>query len=274
MAEMVTLRKETKAAGQGRFYTLWIPVLIVVLIDILAVAWLSTHLGTLPFKKAAMLATPIGTLNVILLGAAATIALVAYIFVLSTFRPGERGEAVWWTGGYDTTRLVALGSVFGALAVAFAGIQARGLGGVNPNMGSTITFLIAATSPSLGLVWLVSMAKGVGAAVWSGNWYVEIAAGIADGFAAMIAWGLAMHTPLGHPKRLWITGVIGQIARWPFDQIFITPVWAYLILHVPYMTVFIANGLSGYLISTVANGIVVALLLASIGERLRARLAE
>jgi hypothetical protein len=271
---MTTLKGNNAGSAKGRFLHLWVPVLIVALIDIVAVVWLSIHLGTLPFKKAAMLATPIGTLNVILLGVAATIALVAYIFVWSTFQPGERGEVVWWTGGYDTTRLVALGSVFGALAVAFAGIQARGLGGVNPNMGSTITFLVAATSPSLGLVWLVAMAKGVGAAVWSGNWYVEIAAGIADGFAAMITWGLAMQTPLGHPKRLWITGVIGQLARWPMDQIFITPVWAYLILHVPYMTVFIANGVSGYIISIVANGIVVALLLASIGERLRARLAE
>jgi hypothetical protein len=258
----------------GKFWQVWVPILIVAFIDIGAIAWLSSQMATLPLKKAAMLATPVGTLNVILLAVASSIALAAYLFAWSTFRPGRRAEALWWTGGYDTTRLVALGSVFGALAVAFAGIQARGLGGVNPNLGSTITFLVAATSPSLGLVWLVTMAKGIGAAVWSGNWYVEIAAGIADGFAAMVTWYLAMHTPLGDPKRLWIAGVIGQILRWIPDQIFITPVWAYVILHVPYMAVFIANGLSGYLISSVANGIIVGLLLASIGQRLRTRLAE
>ena len=274
MATGKTATGAQPAATTGKLWQVWVPILIVALIDIGAVAWLSIGLATLPLKKAAMLATPIGILNVILVAVAATIALAAYLFAWSTFRPAKRAEALWWTGGYDTTRLVALGSVFGALAVAFAGIQARGLGGVNPNLGSTITFIVAATSPSLALVWLVTMAKGVGAAVWSGNWYVEIAAGIADGFAAMITWYLAMRTPLGHPKRLWITGVIGQILRWPWDQVFITPVWAYVILHLPYMTVFVANGLGGYLISSVANGIVVALLLASIGQRLRARLAE
>jgi hypothetical protein len=260
--------------GRRAGWQTWVPVILVALIDVWAIVTLSTNMATLELKKAAMVKTPIGIFNVILLGIAATVSLAAYLFALHTFRPRERPpQESWWSGGYDRTRLVALGSVFGALAVAFSGIQARGLGGTNVNLGSTITFVVAATTPSLSLVWLVSLAKGVGSSVWSGNWYVEIGAAIADGFAASIAWYLATRTPLAKDSRLWITGVIGQAMRWPFDQIFVTPVWAVL-LHQSFMATFVVVGLGGQLISCVGNAIVVALLLVAVGTRLKLRLSQ
>ena len=104
------------------------------------------------------------------------------------------------------SRLIAMTALFTALALALTFVRITlPLG--NPNLGSTAISLSALFLPP-GLVFVVGVAKGLGASLWTGQALIELPAGLGDGVMGLITAFLARRI------RPSLAIIVGQSLRY------------------------------------------------------------
>lgn len=106
--------------------------------------------------------------------------------------------------------LLVYTAIFGALSIVLSSIRVPLIFG-NPNLGSTPVSMAGVTAPGAA-AFAVGLIKGLGVSLWTGQPYIEIPAGIGDGFMALFTVLLARR--IGPVAAV----VVGQASRYIFTS--------------------------------------------------------
>ncbi|MHC1604351.1 MAG: hypothetical protein ACXQTP_00040 [Candidatus Methanofastidiosia archaeon] len=160
------------------------------------------------------------------------------------------------------TKNIALAGMFGALALAATSLKVPLYFG-NPNLGSTPVSVAAALLP-LNVAVITGLLKGIGASLWTGQPYIEMAAGIGDAMMAAFTYFLVKRT------RIDFAIVAGQLSRYIFTSGLIAISVAILINGDPGMipTMWVAI-FPAVTLSIVANTAVSLIVVRSVGDRIK-----
>ena len=162
------------------------------------------------------------------------------------------------------TKTIATAGMFGALALLATMIKVPMHFG-NPNLGSTPVSVSAVLFPP-GISFATGILKGIGASLWTGQPYIEMAAGIGDACMALCTYGLSRRMQAHHAI------VLGQLSRYIFTS-------GLIALSV---SIFIKGDISlagatwvaifpAVTLSIIANAAVALLLVKGLGNNVRAR---
>ncbi len=162
------------------------------------------------------------------------------------------------------TKTIATAGMFGALALLATMIKVPMHFG-NPNLGS-MPVSVSAVLFSPGISFATGILKGIGASLWTGQPYIEMAAGIGDACMALCTYGLSRRIHAHHAI------VLGQLSRYIFTSGFIAlSVSAFVkgdisLVGATWIAIFPAVTLS-----IIANTAVALLLVKGLGDNVRAR---
>ncbi len=162
------------------------------------------------------------------------------------------------------TKTIATAGMFGALALLATMIKVPMHFG-NPNLGSTPVSVSAVLFPP-GISFATGILKGIGASLWTGQPYIEMAAGIGDACMALCTYGLSRRMRAHHAI------VLGQLSRYIFTS-------GLIALSV---SIFVKGDISlagatwvaifpAVTLSIIANAAVALLLVKGLGNNVRAR---
>jgi len=158
------------------------------------------------------------------------------------------------------TKTIATAGIFGALALIATMIKVPMHFG-NPNLGST-PVSVSGILFTPGVAFATGIIKGIGASLWTGQPYIELAAGLGDGLMALCTYKLAR---MMQAERAII---LGQLSRYLFTSTLIAFSVSVMIngniAMLPEVWVAIFPAVT---LSIIANAMVSVLIIKGLGDR-------